>query len=63
MIESQLRAIIADLEKGLADAAKVDAGKTGNPGTALRKVATEAQRSLKALRDSVLEARTANATK
>ena len=41
-------------------ASKVDSGKTGAPGTRLRKVAGDAQNGLQDLKKKVLELRPAN---
>ena len=56
-ITEQLDALIADLQAARIDAEKVDKGKTGAPGTRLRKVAGATQKGLKDLRASVLEVR------
>jgi len=52
-IKSQIEAIIVDLGAALPDAEKVDAGKTGLPGTRVRAVAQAAKKSLDELRKSV----------
>jgi hypothetical protein len=56
-VEAKLRSIISKLEDSLEDAAKVDKGKAGQPGTRLRKAAKVAQDDLAALKKMVLEAR------
>jgi hypothetical protein len=56
-VTEQLDKIIADLQAAREDAAKVDSGKAGTPGTRVRKTASEAAKSLKGLRQSVLDAR------
>jgi hypothetical protein len=56
-VTEQLDKIIADLQAAREDAAKVDSGKAGTPGTRVRKAASEAAKSLKGLRQSVLDAR------
>jgi hypothetical protein len=58
-ITEKLDALIADLQAVRPDAEKVDKGKTGAPGTRLRKVAGTTQRGLKDLRAAVLEVRKA----
>ncbi len=54
---SKLNAIILLLQDARNDALKVDKGKTGSPGTRLRKVAWEATSHLKSLRSDVLARR------
>lgn len=56
-IRERIYAIIAKLQAVLPDADKVDAGKTGAPGTRVRKVAQEAKRDLDAMRRDVVAAR------
>lgn len=53
--------IIGDLQDAIDDAHKVDDGMPGQPGVRLRKVASQAQKDLKALRDLVREVREAKA--
>lgn len=54
---AQIDALILTLQEAREDAAKVDAGKTGSPGTRVRKVAQEAKKSLDELRKSVVALR------
>lgn len=56
-VEAHLRAIISKLEDACEDAAKVDKGKAGQPGTRVRKVAQEVKDDLTELRKLVLEVR------
>jgi len=56
---AQIDAIILALQEAREDAVKVDAGKTGAPGTRVRKAAQEAKKSLDLLRKSVIAARNA----
>ena len=56
-LEDRIIGLIAILEEARADAAKCDKGKTGAPGTRLRKTATKVSQGLKELRAEVLEAR------
>jgi len=53
----QVDAVIATLNAAKEDAAKFDGGKTGTPGTRLRKAATESQKALASLKKSVSEVR------
>ena len=55
----QIDSVIANLNAAKEDAAKFDGGKTGVPGTRLRKAATESQKALAALKKSVGEVRNA----
>lgn len=59
MIEAQLDRIIALLQSAKDDAAKVDEGRAGAPGTRLRKACQEAKAQLNDLRVAVLETRDA----
>jgi len=52
-IKADIEKIITDLSAALPDAEKVDAGKTGLPGTRVRAVAQAAKKSLDELRKSV----------
>jgi hypothetical protein len=52
-----LDSLINKLNALREDAAKVDAGKSGAPGTRVRKAAGEIQNDLAALRKQILEAR------
>ena len=56
-IEDQISRIIADLTAVKEDATKCDAGKAGDPGTRLRKAASQAAKDLKTLREAVITAR------
>lgn len=56
-VADQLNAIIANLQEAAEDAAKVDSGKAGAPGTRLRKAAQEAKKGLDDIRKGVLAAR------
>lgn len=56
-LEEKLDGIIALLAEAKEDASKCDKGKTGSPGTRLRKVSQEAKRGLDELRREVIEAR------
>jgi hypothetical protein len=56
-VEAHLRAAISKLEEALEDAAKIDKGKSGQPGTRVRKVAQEVKSDLDEVRKMVLEAR------
>ncbi len=56
----QIEALIQNLEAAKDDASKVDSGKTGAPGTRLRKVAGDAQNGLQDLKKKVLELRPSN---
>lgn len=58
-IEAQIDAIISDLTAAKADAAKCDGGQPGAPGTRLRKAASQAAKDLKAVREAVMAARSA----
>ena len=58
-IEEQIDRIIKDLTDAKEDAAKCDKGQGGTPGTRLRKVASQASKDLKAVRDAVIAARNA----
>jgi len=53
----KLDAIIAELTAFREDAEKIDKGKTGAPGTRLRKATSSAQVGLRELRAQVIEAR------
>ena len=53
----QLDAVIVVLNAAKEDAAKVDLGKTGTPGTRLRKAATDATKSLAVLKKAVMAIR------
>ena len=55
----QLDSVIATLNAAKEDAEKFDGGKTGTPGTRLRKSATESQKALASLKKSVGEIRKA----
>ena len=52
-----LDALINKINAIREDAVKVDAGKSGAPGTRVRKAAGEIQNDLSALRKQILEAR------
>lgn len=52
-----LDALVNKINAIREDAAKVDAGKSGAPGTRVRKAAGEIQNDLSALRKQILEAR------
>ena len=54
---ARITAAIAHLEEAKADAEKVEAGKTGAPGTRVRKAAQEVKTLMSDLRKEVLEAR------
>lgn len=54
---AQIDALILALQEAREDAAKVDAGKTGSPGTRVRKVAQDAKKSLDELRKSIVALR------
>ena len=56
-VTAKLDALIAELQAARPDAEKVDKGKTGAPGTRLRKIAGSTQKGLKELRAHVLEVR------
>ena len=58
-IVESLDAVIATLTEVRDDAAKVDSGKTGAPGTRVRKAAQEGRNALYNLRKQVVEARKA----
>tara|TARA_Y100000389_G_C17361458_1_gene463997 strand:- start:890 stop:1072 length:183 start_codon:yes stop_codon:yes gene_type:complete len=58
-IEEQIDRIIKDLTDAKNDAALCDKGKAGAPGTRLRKIASQAGKDLKAVRDAVIAARKA----
>jgi len=57
-VEAHLRSIIAKLEEACEDASKVDKGKSGQPGTRIRKIAQEIKDELTEVRKEVLAART-----
>ena len=52
-IKADIEKIIGDLQAAFSDAEKVDAGKTGLPGTRVRAAAQAAKKSLDELRKSV----------
>tara|TARA_B100000900_G_C20493698_1_gene680682 strand:- start:309 stop:503 length:195 start_codon:yes stop_codon:yes gene_type:complete len=56
-LATKLGALITILEEAKADAEKVDGGKTGAPGTRLRKSAQTAKKTLDEIRKEVLELR------
>jgi len=53
----QLDSVITSLNAAKEDAAKIDGGKTGTPGTRLRKAAGDAQKALADVKKAVVEAR------
>jgi hypothetical protein len=57
MFEAKINSAIVKLQAGLDDARKVDAGKTGAPGTRLRKMTLDVTKDLKHIRESVSEIR------
>lgn len=63
MIEAKIQAIITKLNGTLDDARKVDAGKTGAPGTRVRAVALDVTKDLKDIRVAVSEIRAAASDK
>lgn len=56
-IVAQIDALIATLTAAKEDAAKVDAGKTGAPGTRVRQAAQDIKVGCTTLRESVIAAR------
>lgn len=56
---SKINSIIQILQSALNDAAKVDMGQSGAPGTRVRAVAQTAKRELDALRKGIVDARNA----
>jgi hypothetical protein len=52
-IVAQIEKIVSDLQASIPDATKVDAGKTGLPGTRVRAAAQDAKKALDELRKSV----------
>ena len=56
-IEDKLDGLITLLSEAKEDAEKCDKGKTGSPGTRLRKVAQEVKRGLDDIRRGVIDAR------
>ncbi len=59
---ARIDAVIALLQAAKDDASKVDSGKTGAPGTRLRKAAGAVQNELAELKKDVLAARPAPVT-
>ena len=59
-ITPRLNSIIEALVEARDDAEKIDKGKTGAPGTRLRKVALNAQKQLQTLRNEVIDTRKAS---
>lgn len=57
MFEAKIQSIITKLNAALDDARKVDAGKSGTPGTRLRKLTIEVQADLKHIREQVTAVR------
>jgi len=56
-IRMRIDQIISKLTDARADADKIDAGKSGAPGTRVRKVAQEVKAELDALRRDIVNAR------
>ncbi len=56
-VVAKLDVLIESLAAVRSDAEKVEAGKTGTPGTRLRKAAQEAKKSLDEIRKDVLACR------
>jgi len=56
-LAAKLDSIIAVLSEAREDAEKCDKGKTGSPGTRLRKASQEAKKSLDELRKEVIACR------
>lgn len=56
-MKTKIGALIELLEEAKADAEKVDNGKTGAPGTRLRKTAQTVKKSLDEVRKDILELR------
>ena len=61
-IVARLDAVIANLQEARADAEKCDKGKTGAPGTRVRKITGKGAFDLKEIRKAVIEARKAPRT-
>lgn len=59
-IEAHIRATISKLEDALEDAAKIDKGKAGQPGTRVRKVAKDVKDDMDTLRKTILDIRKAD---
>lgn len=59
MFEAKINRAIAKLQALLEDAKKVDGGKTGAPGTRLRKGMLDVTKDLKHIREAVSETRNA----
>lgn len=57
---ARINAAISHLEDAKADAAKVESGKTGAPGTRVRKAAQEVKSLMTDLRKEVIAARKAD---
>lgn len=53
----RINSIISTLQGALGDAAKVDAGQTGAPGTRVRSIAQTAKGALDSLRKEIIDAR------
>lgn len=56
-LATKLGALITILEEAKADAEKIDAGKSGAPGTRLRKTAQTAKKTLDEIRKEILDLR------